>query len=113
MNYMAIPGLKNRSQLNQRSKFANSEIIIEIVLNHFKLTFNQVLEKNRRFEVRYPRQIIMYFLLKNTSMTFNAIGKLFNRDHSTVIHSVNTIQNLIDTEDKKRFEIRSLESFIF
>ena len=59
-----------------------------------------LLKKNRSRKVLYPRQVICYILKIYYSMTFEAIGKIFNQDHTSVLHSVNTIQTMIDINDE-------------
>ena len=69
--------------------------IIEKVSDYFKVPVNNIREKNRRKEVALCRQVAMYISKKVTNHSLKTIGLNFGgRDHSTVIHAINNIENL-------------------
>lgn len=59
-------------------------------------------------EVVLKRQIIMYYLRKDYQFTYEAIGKLFNRHHATVIHAEKLISSFIEMGDKQT--LKSVEN---
>ena len=71
------------------------EIIQSIVCRYFKISKNEMLSSRRsRYLVR-PRQSAIYLTKILTSKSLPEIGRDFaNRDHTTVIHSVKTIERL-------------------
>jgi len=54
----------------------------------------------------------MYFLTEYTDLTYLAIGKLFGRDHTTVIHSKNLIKDFIKVVESVRDEIEIIKKQI-
>ena len=67
--------------------------IIEIVAQYYSIPVNNVREKNRRKEVALCRQVAMYIAKSLTNYSLKSIGLHFGgRDHSTVIHAVNHIE---------------------
>ncbi len=42
------------------------------------------------------RYAVYYVLRQKTPYSFSRIGKVFNQDHATVMHGVNTISNLLE-----------------
>jgi chromosomal replication initiator protein len=55
--------------------------------------------KAKTKEVALPRQVAMYLINKFIKPTLKENGVYFgNRDHSTVLHSINTIRDRIKTE---------------
>ena len=72
----------------------------------------EYLRKTRRKEVVRPRQVVMYILREDFSISFPSIGeKLGGRDHTTVIHSCEKIKReiIVDTELAKEIQtIRTL-----
>ena len=73
--------------------------VAEIVLKKFpEIKFDVLFKKTRKEEVRVARQIVQKLLYEIFEMTYPKIGELTNRDHVTIIHSRNRIQNRIDTE---------------
>ena len=88
------------------------QLIIEVVSEHFQISLDQMISKNRSNSIARPRQIAMYLCKEMTDTPLETIGSLLGgRDHSTVIHGVNKIddeykvneqtRNLIETIKKK------------
>ena len=88
------------------------QLIIEVVSEHFQISLDQMISKNRSNSIARPRQIAMYLCKEMTDTPLESIGSLLGgRDHSTVIHGVNKIddeykvneqtRNLIETIKKK------------
>lgn len=68
--------------------------------------------KCRKRKLVFPRQMIMYFLTEYTDMTYKQIADIFNRDHTTVIHSKDTIKDLMHSDDKVRARVDELKKLI-
>lgn len=85
-----------RKIVQERSTSDNSHLSIEgiqrIVARHFDLTPELLIGKTRKREVVAPRQIAMYLAKRLTKSSLKVIGLHFgNRDHSTVVHAVRTV----------------------
>ena len=50
------------------------------------MSIDDVCGRSRKQEVVYTRMIIAYFLRQYTTLSTTKIGRLINRDHSTIIH---------------------------
>ena len=69
------------------------EAIQQQVADHFKLTQEQLIGKGRKQEVVTARHVAMFLVRSLIGSHFTAIGLYFgNRDHSTVIHAVSTVE---------------------
>ena len=69
------------------------ESIQRAVADHFELSIELLIGKTRKQEIAVPRQIAMYLAKKLTKSSLKVIGLHFgNRDHSTVIHAVQTVE---------------------
>jgi Bacterial dnaA protein helix-turn-helix len=71
--------------------------------------------KTRKREIVFCRQVIMYFLRQfsdKDSVSLAMIGRVFNKDHATVLHSCKTIKNLIDTDKNIALKIKLYEADI-
>lgn len=67
--------------------------IVDIVSEHLGLSASDLYSKKRSSEIANARQIVMYLSTKLTDLSTTDIGKqLNNRDHSTVIHGRNKIE---------------------
>ena len=85
--------------------------ILEKVCHHFGVTQQQVFSKSRKREYVQVRQVSMYLAQKYTKMPAGRIGQLIGRrDHSTVIHSCNTIDKRLKIDAAFSDEIRSIEN---
>lgn len=67
------------------------------VAEHFGIALIEMTSARRSREVARPRQIAMYLARELTACSYPEIGRRFgNRDHTTVIHAVRTIEGLCD-----------------
>ena len=58
-------------------------------------------DKTRKREIVVARQVSMYLAKEYTNMSLKSIGSHFGgRDHSTVIHAIQSINNLMETDKK-------------
>ena len=70
--------------------------IIQCVCNHYEITEQAVKGKTRKREIVLPRQIIMDFADKHIRMPASRIGRCMGgRDHSTVLHSIQIINERV------------------
>lgn len=89
------------------------DLITSVVCDHFSIEENKLREKNRRKEVVFARQIAMYLSKTLTKSSLKTIGLHFGgRDHSTVIHSHTSIEQLIHSDIKMKEMIDSLRNKI-
>ena len=92
---LGLQEVKNLIKNNVKPKKSLSvKEVIKIVSDFYNIEENGIYEKSRRKEVVKPRQIIMYLLREDFSISYPTIGqKLGGRDHTTVIHSCEKIKN--------------------
>ena len=86
------------------NKSTNIETIQNIVAAYFNLNMQEMLSPRRSRSLARPRQIAMYLSKQYTTNSLPDIGRKFsNRDHTTVIHAVKKIEELMkkDTEIKQ------------
>jgi chromosomal replication initiator protein len=75
------------------------EMIQKTIADHFKMRVQELKSKNNSKSVALPRQICMYLCKKLTGASLPQIGREFgNKHHTTVLHSVNKIQQLLQTD---------------
>ena len=102
--YNQIPNLSEtkivlKDLLNISENKDTIDLIQTIVCKFFKISKNEMLSSRRsRYLVR-PRQTAIYLTKVLTSKSLPEIGREFsNRDHTTIIHSVKTIEKLKETD---------------
>ena len=89
------------------------DLIQSLVCKFFKISKNEMLSARRsRYLVR-PRQTAIYLTKILTSKSLPEIGREFsNRDHTTVIHSIKTIENLKNNDAELCSNIDTLKNQI-
>jgi chromosomal replication initiator protein len=87
----------------------NLDFIQKTCAEYFGVPLDLLKAKTRKKEVVTARQVAMYFAKEHTSHSLKSIGHHFGgRDHSTVIHSVQTVSDLIDSDKSFRSTIQEL-----
>ena len=89
------------------------DLIQSTVCKFFKISKNEMLSSRRsRYLVR-PRQTAIYLTKILTSKSLPEIGREFsNRDHTTIIHSVKTIEKLKENDQEMTNNINNLKNQI-
>ena len=72
-------------------------VILSNVSQCCMVTLEQLRSKTRKREIVEARQIYCKLAKKRTKYTLEQIGSAINKDHATVLHSVRTCNNLIET----------------
>jgi len=88
------------------------EIIIEVVCDYLKMPESRIFAKTRKREAVFTRQAIMFFGNKYKQGTLRELGMVFGKDHATALHSIRTINNLIDTNPQIKHDIGKMDEVI-
>tara|TARA_B100000686_G_scaffold295941_2_gene327202 strand:- start:23 stop:1411 length:1389 start_codon:yes stop_codon:yes gene_type:complete len=96
--------------INSNNKSINVELIQNLVATHFNLNMQELLSQRRSRSLARPRQIAMYLAKQHTTNSLPDIGRKFsNRDHTTVIHAVKKIDELIKKDNEIRQSVAELK----
>tara|TARA_Y100001958_G_scaffold69775_1_gene47080 strand:- start:442 stop:1857 length:1416 start_codon:yes stop_codon:yes gene_type:complete len=116
--YKKMPNLSEskvvlKDLLNLAENKVTIDLIQTLVCKFFKISKNEMLSSRRsRYLVR-PRQTAIYLTKILTSKSLPEIGREFsNRDHTTIIHSVKTIERLKETDSEMVDNINKLKNQI-
>ncbi len=116
--YNKIPNLAEtkvvlKDLLNLTENKVTIDLIQTLVCKYFKISKNEMLSSRRsRYLVR-PRQIAIYLTKILTSKSLPEIGREFsNRDHTTIIHSVKTVEKIKDNDPLMVDNINKLKNQI-
>jgi chromosomal replication initiator protein len=87
------------------------EVIAITICNHFKIPLDKLKSKSRKPELVKARNYVMFFARPDYSL--KDIGLyLGNRDHSTVVHGLSTLDDHVDTYEKYEREIDELGKLV-
>ena len=95
------------------TKVITIDKIQNVTSNFFNISLSDMLSPRRSRPLARPRQVAMYLAKKLTSRSLPEIGRKFsNRDHTTVIHAVKTIEKLKESNDELRKNVEELKSLV-
>ena len=95
------------------SKVITIEKIQNVTSNFYSINLEEMLSQRRSRPLARPRQIAMYLAKKLTTRSLPEIGRKFaNRDHTTVIHAVKTIDKLCQNSEEIRKNVEDIKSII-
>ncbi len=93
----------------QQTQKITIPLIQQIVADYFQITTDDLKSKRRTQNITYPRQIAMYLCRELTDSSLPKIGDEFGgKDHTTVIHACNRVNEFITSEPKTNQIIREL-----
>jgi chromosomal replication initiator protein len=88
-----------RNHIKTSSKEITIDNIQKMVCEYFDVAYERLQQKTRKREIVQARQITMYLAKAFTKNSLKTIGEHFGgRDHTTVIHSCQTVKDLMDTD---------------
>ncbi|TSC84531.1 MAG: chromosomal replication initiator protein [Parcubacteria group bacterium Gr01-1014_17] len=94
-------------------KMISIKDVLRVISNFYQIEESSIYEKTRRKEVVRPRQIAMFLLREDCSISYPLIGqKLGGRDHTTVIHSYEKIKNELKHNSTLEQEIKQLRAML-
>lgn len=99
-SYFVAPGCP-------RSEEETESEIIRCAAEQFGVTEKQVLGNRREKNILFARKVAMYLIRTevvafdtHAPISYPAIGKIFNKDHSTVLHACQTMTHLLTYNDE-------------
>lgn len=87
----------------------NPKDIIATVCQHLNVAEKVISARTRQREAVRARNIVMYLIKKYTDSSLAQIGACVHRDHATVAHSLNTMDDLMSYDAVLRQEVASIE----
>jgi chromosomal replication initiator protein len=111
---LSLNETRNFIKINAKpKKMISIKEVVKIVADYYQIGEESIYEKTRRKEIIKPRQVAMYLLREDFSISYPSIGqKMGGRDHTTVIHSCEKIKNEIKVDAALLRELNELRSMI-
>ena len=88
----------------------NLQSILQIISEYYGVSENLIKSKSRKDEVVKARHAYFYIAYKTSGKGLAEIGKLVNRDHTTVIHGIRKIEGEIDIYQDTFLEFKELKA---
>ena len=96
-----------------KPKEITPQLIIEVVCEHYGVTIEQLISKNRSQSIIRPRHVAMYLCTQETDCSQDTIARLLDRkDHSTIINARNNIIEQLKTDNELKNQIEAIKKKI-
>jgi chromosomal replication initiator protein len=102
-NRLSIDVVKEalKDLLAKENKPITAVEILKVVAAHYGIKVSDLKSKSNARPIAYPRQVAMYICKELTDLSYPEIGKIFNnKHHSTVMYSVEKIDDLIQDDEQ-------------
>ncbi len=86
--------------------------ILTEVCNHYKVSVDAVKSKNRNKELVITRQVFAYIAKDLTQSSLATIGRKISRDHTTIMHSIDKVENRLKEDEELLYTIESLKNVL-
>ncbi len=97
----------------RESKKPKIEDIQRVTSQHFNVSRQDLVSARRTKVIVRPRQIAMYLSKTLTPRSLPEIGRRFgNRDHTTVLHAVRKVEDLITKDNQMAEDIETLKRLL-
>ncbi len=101
------------NQFDTRTAQVTLQTIIEAVTRHYDVKLSDLQSKRRQKSIAEPRQVCMWLARKRTRFSLQEIGGYFGgRDHTTVMHSIRTVDDRIAIDPTYAHAVNRMEEFI-
>ncbi|NQV13554.1 MAG: chromosomal replication initiator protein DnaA [Parcubacteria group bacterium] len=95
---------------NPNKKIITPKRIINIVADFYDIPTKSIIDKNRKKEIAWPRQIAMYLMRQESKTSYPSIGRaLGGRDHTTAIHAYEKVRKEAEKNDDFRQEVEIIK----
>lgn len=114
----SIPGLRNRTEvvvtarkreIIKNGKGVDFDHILDVVCEHFGVSREKVLGRSRWASICEARHIAIYLTYHYGLKTCVEVARLFNRDHTTVIHSLSIVNGYCEVEEGYRELLQQIQ----
>jgi len=92
-----------------RKESITMDEIVSLVENNFGVSRLELESKSRKSNIAWARQVAMYLARNYTLLSLEQIGKVFGRNHATVIHAFSKVKNKMENYPPRRFEVDFLK----
>ncbi|MFP3895815.1 MAG: chromosomal replication initiator protein DnaA [Anaerolineales bacterium] len=105
---------KALGHISQPTRELTIDNILNTVAEYFNLRVDDLTGRRRTRAIAVPRQVGMYLARELTDLSFPQIGdKLGGRDHTTIMHGHDKIEELFDKDDELRQQVLDIKSKLY
>ena len=110
----AVAGQPAANGQSSQATSVSPKDVTEIVIRRFNLSLSQIKSAKRNRPLARPRQVLMYLLRTQLELPMEEVGTwVGGRDHTTVLHAVDTITHLLSTNAQLREDVEWIKKEAF
>jgi chromosomal replication initiator protein len=88
--------------------------VVAVVASAFGVTMEQMMGRDRSREVALPRQVAMYLLREEQSVSLPQIGEVLGgRDHTTVMYACDKVADMLERDDRLRRQVGQIREQLY
>lgn len=104
MNYWIVPSFEHI----KRSDNIMTDNIIKDVCDEYGIELDDLFSKSRYRILVEPRQVLFYILHKKLNIPCQKVGKMFGKNHATILHGANQIKNFMEFDKPLRNRVNQI-----
>ena len=101
-----------KEQLDDKKERLTPDAIISVVCDYFNISNDEIRGKKKSKDIVEPRMMAIYLINELLGLPLVTIGKIFGRDHTTIIHARDKITEMIKTDNKTKIIIGDINAKI-
>lgn len=111
LNEDLVKNLLGKGIVEEKKKNISPDHVIDAVSSHFSISKKALMSQGRARMIARPRQILMYLLRTELRLPLEEVGRMIGgRDHSTVMHAVDTITQLASSNVQVREDLLGIKN---
>lgn len=111
ISYVSLPGLGNSDETSKEVVYRSCHQVATKVCELYGITLDMITSRRRFRHIMLPKQIYCYMCKKYIipRPTLKSIGDFINVGHATVLHSIKSVNNLMDTDSEFKLVMKSID----
>jgi hypothetical protein len=86
-----------------------ARLLVAAASAYYHVSSALITSRSREYAVVIPRHVVFYLLRKLIGARYAAIGRVFKRDHGTVLGGVKSVENQVQTNPRFAAEVTAIE----
>lgn len=91
-------------KINPLDQKKTADYYIETICSFYGEEPEQLKKKNRSEHIVITRNICIWFIRKKTKLTLKAISDIFKKDHTTIIHALQTVESQLSSKFENQYK---------
>lgn len=110
---IAVDALQSLIDIGNSKSKVSEQKILNVVASYYNLSVSQITGKIKNGQIVNARHIAIYLIRNSLDLSLKQIGEAFsNRDHTTIMHSITKVEEMLKTDKQTKIVIDELKKRI-